>query len=68
VLIALTATLARQLEIARATRTAARVTTAEAVAANEETLSAVRSGDEQRIASVMDRHLRLLEDAWSERP
>jgi DNA-binding FadR family transcriptional regulator len=68
VLIALTATLARQLEIARATRTAARVTTAEAVAANEETLSAVRSGDEQRIANVMDRHLRLLEDAWSERP
>jgi GntR family transcriptional repressor for pyruvate dehydrogenase complex len=68
VLMALMAALAKQLEIPRATRTANSIPTATAVAVNEETLAAIRSGDETRIDEVMDRHLGLLEEAWSERP
>jgi GntR family transcriptional repressor for pyruvate dehydrogenase complex len=68
VLASLMAALSRQLEIARATRTASAIRPEAAVAVNEETLNAVRSRDEERIDEVMDRHLRLLEDAWSERP
>jgi GntR family transcriptional repressor for pyruvate dehydrogenase complex len=68
VLVALMTTLAHQLEIARATRTATSIPATAAVAVNEETLAAIRSGDEPRIDAVMDRHLRLLEQAWSEHP
>ena len=68
VLVALMAALAKQLEIPRATRTAKSIDAATAVAVNEETLAAIRSGDEIRIDEVMGRHLGLLEDAWSERP
>jgi GntR family transcriptional repressor for pyruvate dehydrogenase complex len=56
--------LSRQLEIARATRMAGSIPADEAVAVNEQTIDAIESGDEQRIEAVMDRHLRLLEQAW----
>lgn len=68
VLVALMAALAKQLEIPRATRTAKSIDAGTAVAVNEETLAAIRAGDEARIDEVMDRHLGLLEEAWSERP
>jgi GntR family transcriptional regulator, transcriptional repressor for pyruvate dehydrogenase complex len=68
VLVTLMGALSRQLEIARATRTARTISVEAAVAVNEETLDALRARDEERVDEVMDRHLRLLEDAWEERP
>lgn len=68
VIVSLMAHLSRQLEIARATRTATAVSPEAAVAANADTLEALRSHDDRRIEKVMDRHLSLLEDAWAEHP
>jgi DNA-binding FadR family transcriptional regulator len=64
VIVSLMASLARQLEIARATRMRRTIPAAKAVRVNEETIDAIESGDEARIDRVMDRHLRLLEQAW----
>ncbi len=64
VIVSLMASLARQLEIARATRMQPSIPAAKAVGVNEETIDAIESRDEARIDAVMDRHLRLLEQAW----
>ena len=55
----------RQLEIARATRVSGALSVEAAIAANDETVEAIAGGDEEHLDRVMDRHLRLLEDAWS---
>jgi DNA-binding FadR family transcriptional regulator len=57
--------LSRQLEIARATRVSGASSVEAAIAANDETAEAIAAGDEEELDRVMDRHLRLLEDAWS---
>jgi DNA-binding FadR family transcriptional regulator len=58
-------TLSRQLEIARATRVSAPLSVDAAINANAETVEAIAAGDERELDAVMDRHLRLLEDAWT---
>jgi GntR family transcriptional repressor for pyruvate dehydrogenase complex len=64
VIVSMMSTLSRQLEIARATRMLSHSAVERAVAANQETVDAIRSGDEARIDRVMDVHLRQLEEAW----
>ena len=64
VIVSMMATLSRELEIARATRMDSSISPAEAVKVNEETVEAIRSRDERRVDAVVDRHLRLLEEAW----
>jgi GntR family transcriptional regulator, transcriptional repressor for pyruvate dehydrogenase complex len=66
VLVATMISLSRQLEIARATRVDRSVSPESAVAVNEETLQALRTRDEQIVTAAMDKHLRLLEDAWAD--
>jgi hypothetical protein len=36
-----------------------------AIDANAETVDAIEAADERTLDAVMDRHLRLLEDAWA---
>jgi len=66
VLVAMMSTLSRQLEIARATRVDRSISSDAAIAVNEETLGAIRSRDQRVIDGAMDKHLRLLEDAWAD--
>lgn len=66
VIVAMMNTLSRQLEIARATRVAGPSAVEAAIAANEETADAIANGDEHALEEVMDRHLKLLENAWSD--
>jgi GntR family transcriptional repressor for pyruvate dehydrogenase complex len=56
--------LSRQLEIARATRIGGTVNVEAAIRANRDTAEAIAEADEATLDGVMDRHLRLLEDAW----
>jgi DNA-binding FadR family transcriptional regulator len=58
-------TLSRQLEIARATRVSGPLSVDAAIDANAETVEAIAAGNERKLDAVMDRHLRLLEDAWT---
>jgi GntR family transcriptional repressor for pyruvate dehydrogenase complex len=66
ILVATMTSLSRQLEIARATRVDHSISADTAIAVNEETLQALRTRDEQIVLVAMDKHLRLLEDAWAD--
>ncbi len=65
-IVALMRTLLRRLELARDQALHHESVAEWAIAVHEQTIAAIRSGDEQRIDTVMDEHLSALEREWAQ--